>query len=1228
MTSDEMLSYADELDQRISDAQARRDAIDEMLQNPSAKVDRPPWSAGYTNDQLATIARQHDISAYEPNWWEKVGLETGSGEVRENVGQGSVQRGAGQRELSRAELNAERKRLDAELGNIATAYEQMSSAPAEANLVRVASTREARGPADLPFDTGAPPEPGAAPVAEAGGGLDEGARRAQEIVLSKGRGTLRSDGGTVSLEGDVRATALVSHEAVQAVTETPPSARTEANMPNLASMLEGEPEIAAQIRKAAEDNPDLIEAYRQGTISMDSLRNDLAKRVGMTVQDWNKTPIGKGFNERELMALQAAAIEQQGRMQDLGRDIIAKGGVDELTAEELVFSAATLADTVKILAVARGGRTTAGRTLNALKQRFDRTMASGITLANEQLAARRLGQQARRAATRATTVLAKGREIEREKTAALATLKRGYENIGPERRGPVGPGEAVTLPGTPEAAPRPPARGILDQISRAYDELDRYNAMTLHEKGAEFDRLKAERAQRAAARKAAIRGAPEELLSALRQELRAEQDNFAKRKDTWESMAFWDTKAFENAMSKRTDFRGQLYIEQQRKVANIAAKDAEKTAAREFNAKLEEGQRQRAKAERLLQEIGGRDVTKQVLQGFVDAMNDPGPDAAAKFLKSMAKPSNWARATVVRLAGLLSGPLTHMANMSGNVARAVVEVPVRATTVGIDAMRAAVTGGERQAYRAELLPMLQAWAPGMYAQLPDAVRALKTGIRPDEVADLSKVRAGFGSGNQVVDAAVEMPLRLLTAEDVLFRGAAYSAHAQRVTIREAIKEGFRGESAKGRAASILQNLEEYPDLAKEINDAAAHMVFQEKRNLPLPRMQPGTRQAAAQEAGRFGVSQVIPFMQTPANITAQGMGMSPLGFGGALEAARGVREMPTGTRAERYARGRQVLLAEERAARAVVGTGILGAGIALGSAGMLTAAYSEDPAINSTYPQGWRPWSLRIGDPITKNTYYIPLQNFAVAGAPLAMAAIITDPTHKGKTVLDPEAFGMAVAGIGKYVLDNTFLQGMSDFVDALQDPNRRGGQFFESLTSSYGPYSAMGREIQRSMGTATRNPREGVRGLIDALDANYPGLSGTVPPALTPLGDERTQGATGLGRLAPFRYDIERDEPTLQVLRKAGVAIPRAPKAVGLKGGSIELTEDERAQLQQMRGAAIRDTVPRVRETSAEVQKAVELATASATSQFLNQLGADEVNRRWQAKQPPEPYYLGTAAS
>jgi murein DD-endopeptidase MepM/ murein hydrolase activator NlpD len=1205
MTTDDMLAYADELDARLAEIQGRRDIVDDMIRNPSQKVQRPPWGAGWTNVQLAEIAKRHGISPYQEAWWDTVGLETGSGEVRYDVGESGIKGRQTAKELSPTELRAERRRLDQEEQDIAAAYEQMTTAGPETRLYRPPSNPAAQM-GELPFDTGAPPDQPASP-AEAQGGMDEGARLAQEVVLSKGRGTLRSDEGTVSLTGDVRGTALVSSAAVQEATATPPSARTAANMPNLDSMIGDDmPEIAAQIRKAAEDNPDLFEKYRQGVISQDSLKNDLAKRVGMSLQDWLKTPVGKGFNPEEMVALQAAAIEAEGRATDMGMEVIARGGVDALTPEELAFSAATLANATGVLTVARGGRTTAGRTLNALKNRFDRTMARDITASNERLAHQRLQQQARRAAAKATAVLQKGRVLEREANAAKAEATR-------------------------QGAPR----NILAEIDQAYAELDRYNAMTLHEKGVEFDRLKAERAERAAARKARVRGAPEELLSALRAELAAERKIFAGRKNTWETMAFWDSKAAEQAVEKRTAFRGQLYIEQQRKVAQIAAKGAEKDAARAFDDELRGRQKQTERATRVLEAIGGQEVTKDLLRNYIATLSDPSPEATAKFLKGIAKQSSWGRANIVRIAGLVSAPITHAVNVGGNTVIAHVErLAVRPLVVAIDAMRAGITGGERQAYRAELLPALQATGPGAMGALPKVVRALRTGINPYEAENLNlaKVRPGFNAAaipgvgartGEVIDAAAEMPLRALVAEDVMFREMALSYHGMRVSMREAIKEGFSGDAAKGRADTILRNLEDYPELAQEVDDAARREVFQERRaNIPF--MGAGPREATIATLE----SQVIPFVRTPTNITAQGVAMSPFGFGGAVQAARATRDMPTGTRAERYARGRQVLLAEERLARATIGTGILAAGVWLGAQGRLTADYPEDDQARSALPPGWRPWAFKVDDPITKNTYYVPLQNLGPVGVPLAMAAIATDPVHRGKTIADPDEWGLAAFGVGRYVLDSTYLQGLSDFIDMAQDPRANAAKFAEPLVASYGPYSSLFREMQRTFGVAARNPREGFRGLLDAMLANYPGASGTVPPALTPLGDERVQGATGFGRAVPFRYDIQRDEPTLQVLRKTGVGIPKPPKAIGLSGGSIELTEDERAQLQRMRGQAIRDMVPRVTENSAAVQRAVDLATASATRAFISQLGADEVRKRWNPKQAPEPYYLGTAAS
>ena len=1192
MTTDERQAHQDNVVERYQTNQDRLAAIQEQLDNPKAKPERPPWAAGFTNDQVATMAAKAGHSPYEPLWWEKAGLESGSGEVREMLNESGVNRGDlnAQREPSPAELRQEQRALEQDQRHLEAAGEQLATAPDDARFAK-------------------PPDRNAAPLPFEHTTADPGAELAQQVVLKKG--TLTSDPNQVTAtRSDTGITGRGIVNPAEVVHE-PPSAETKALMPNLSAIGKDMPETVAQIQKSVEDNPQLWEHYRQGTISFDSLKNDLARRVGMTKEDWLKTKVGQAFNDREMVALQAAMVEEEARQTDLAKSIMAKGGVDALTPEELAYSMASFTEAQSLAAVAKGAGSTSGRSLNARKVSFTRQLASDITAANERRAAQRTKTQATRVASRADDLLQNAKTLDQQKAVATAAASR--------------PGQA--------GAPRAP-KSIIDQIAQAYDELDRYNALSLHEKASVFDKLQEQRAAQAAARAAKVRGAPEELLSALKKELQWEQNNFAKRKDTWETLAFQDSKAAENAARERAGFRGGLYIEQQRKVANNALDAAQKETERAFDAEMKRRGAQGAKAQKLLESMGGQEVTKGVLKNYLAALNDPDPVVAAKFLQATASMSNWKRATIVRLAGLVSSPITMMVNIGGNAASALYEVPTHVLAGGIDAARVAIKGGERQVYAGDILPMMKAYGPGFLGQLDNAQRILTTGFTPEQLADPTKIRGRF-SGSEKLNTTVEAPLRTLGASDALFRGGAMAAHGTRVAMRQARAEGFSGPQVSGRAATILKNLEDYPELAKEAADATARQVYQERRPVLG-----GGNQGMQNDIAEFATKQFLPFYQTPMNVTAQGVAMSPLGGVAALQSARKAAGMATGTLAERTARGSEIRLAEERAARALIGTGVLGAGIALGSAGHLTGAYPIDQKEASTLPQGWRPWSVRVDSPIDGNTYYVPLQNFNAAGFPLAMAAILTDPQHRNKTLADPDEQLNAVTAIGRYVLDNTFLQGLSDVVNTLHDPKTFAQKTGEGLAASYGPYSSLGREFQRVTGVATRNPREGFLGLWQAMEANYPGASGQVPASQTPLGDERTQAATGIGRALPLRYDIERDEPTLKVLREHGVGIPPLQKAVSAGTGlSIKLTEDEQAQLQQQQGALIRQYVTDAQadkrwakytdnDKAAVLKNSVAAAQRSARAQFLDKLGDAEVLKRREAKPGPEPYYLGAGAA
>jgi hypothetical protein len=175
---------------------------------------------------------------------------------------------------------------------------------------------------------------------------------------------------------------------------------------------------------------------------------------------------------------------------------------------------------------------------------------------------------------------------------------------------------------------------------------------------------------------------------------------------------------------------------------------------------------------------------------------------------------------------------------------------------------------------------------------------------------------------------------------------------------------------------------------------------------------------------------------------------------------------------------------------------------------------------------------------------------------------------------------------------------------------------------------------------------------MADALEANYPGLSEQVPEATTPLGEPRTQGATGLARAVPYRYDIERDNPTLLALRTAGVGVPAAPKTIATGSGyGIELTEPEQDILKRGRGAAIVKEVTRVRanprvqsweRTMASaphdsrqwqdaftryndaMQVAARDGATAGNDAFLKRLGKAQIAAREKITKNLEPSYLG----
>jgi hypothetical protein len=919
-----------------------------------------------------------------------------------------------------------------------------------------------------------------------------------------------------------------------------PTAATVARMPNIAKLAPEMPEVAASLQRVAEENPQLMDAYTQGKITHQQLVEDLAPKLGMTAAEFQKSPIGKAYNPQELLTLRAAVVQKQVQAARMAADIAAKGGVEALTPTQKAEYIAQIVDAARLQAVGRGAAATAGRTLNQQKIVINQEMAQAITGGNEARAAKAAADAAEARLARAQKLAANNTQLATEKANAV----RAAQRITSEAR-------AARPASTPQTST------LLDKIAKAYDDLAAYHAMSIDEKGADLATRDAQRVAAAAKRAEALKNtsAPQELLDALNNELAAERGYFKTTKAAGDRTAADAAKRLEGLKQAGVDKPGSrngpvAWLDAEAQNARRDANLANRRSAAAFDAQSRVASRQTEQAGRLLEKMGGKAVTDDVLKQFVAAQQSGNPLAAAKFLQSLQHVSWWDRISMLRYASMLSATTTHLTNALGNTIQGGLDVGLKPLAVGIDAARAAVTGGPRTRYMGEIAPQLRGMAEGAVQGLGEALTTLRTGVNPQSAGKLENVRGGFQSGSSKLDAAVEMPLRALEASDLVFRGAARGGATRAIVARRAIQEGYTGQALRARMDEIMQNLPEYPAIMAEADKTAAHSVLQEPNALASAFSSIGRGPGPKNMAARIIRELVVPFTKTPANILAQGLELSPAG---AIDLLQHIRAGDTGA-------------AADSGARVLFGSSVIAGTAALAAHGLVTGGYPADPKERDTLPTGWQPWSLKIPDG-QGNFTYIDLSKLGPLSIPLAIGAVVGQSQQEG-SVSDPTRLAVS---LGKFMTDQTFLQGLNAVMNAVQDPKRYSENVTEQLATSFVPYASFARQMTRALGQADRNPK----GAIQAIEALIPGVAENVPRRQNALGQDIQSDQTGAGAfISPLKYSSSQPEPILNAFRDVGMGIPNAPTEIRVKNpltGSLSppmtLTEAEKNTYQQKFG-------------------------------------------------------------
>jgi hypothetical protein len=497
------------------------------------------------------------------------------------------------------------------------------------------------------------------------------------------------------------------------------------------------------------------------------------------------------------------------------------------------------------------------------------------------------------------------------------------------------------------------------------------------------------------------------------------------------------------------------------------------------------------------------------------------PAGALRFAKDAVKATTWDKMIEVWKAGLVSGPVTHVANVLSNVSFAAMRPVVDAVAAGFNVVGRSAEGAHYMEPFARIVGNLQ----GVMDGLRGARDAFMTDVNVPGKAESGGAIPGR------LGYVIRTPFRALQAMDVVSRSMAESGEAYTIATRQAAKEGLNPLSRefRERTAELAMNGLSAAQ-AEFAEKEAARLVFQ------APLGEPG--RAVQNFVKQWHLEWAVPFIRTPLNIFKEMARLSP--------AAPVVGEW-------REAVGKGGSEAQRAFAEMAVGTAISAMASSWAMSGNISGAGDPDPSKRrAMQASGWQPYSIKINDK------WYSYQRLQPVGSLIGMSADMSEAWEymsEGERDKLPKILATAFSNA---VTSQTFLSGMTTLVQVMADPTRYGPTFLNQLAGSVVP-ALVGQTAQLT------DPyvRE-INSVREAIQNRIPGLREKLMPSRDIFG-EPVANPDRVGGISPITEKTISNDPVRQEAARLGVGNPEAPKSVHLpskgdnKIGQVQLTPEQR---------------------------------------------------------------------
>lgn len=550
----------------------------------------------------------------------------------------------------------------------------------------------------------------------------------------------------------------------------------------------------------------------------------------------------------------------------------------------------------------------------------------------------------------------------------------------------------------------------------------------------------------------------------------------------------------------------------------------------------------------------------KVIQTITEISKNGTPQEMASFIASLKDPSFLDKLVVLWKAGLLSSPLTHAANMSGNVSMAALETISDIPATGLDMLVSmARMGIGRGGHRTvtitprTVLSKIKAFKRGGQK----AKDFFVTGNYPEEILTKYDLPKNIHYKNKYVNGYVQAVMRSLGAEDILFREVAmiesFEKQAILIAKNEIFKKLITKNQFKGRVKELL--VKPTNEMAAKAIDTAEKATFQAQN--PLARAITGGRKSA-EAFGATGeilsaASQVvIPFSRTPTNIAERIFSFSPAG---ALKPLFRLYK-PTNITQE---------LVVKDLGRALTGTSVIATGYYLASKGLMTGnAPVNQRERTQFFAEGKKPNSILIGGKWRQLNRISPLGNLITLGA--EFRRLQSEQGLRGFELARQTGFGAL-----KTLTEQTFLRGVSGAIKALNEPERGLEPYLNMMAGSIVP-SIIGR-VAKTIDPVSRIPEN----IVQAIDIRIPWRSRRYAIRRDNLGNTVNVPGERKNIIDPFSSSRAITNPVLKEARKIGSPIGLPSNTIS----GIKLSRMEFSSYQKIQGMILEHVLEEVMATA-----------------------------------------------